>query len=195
MCLQIIFHLQTMFQIAKEAVGLAQPLCFAGVQQMILNQLFQSGQRLRRLQKVECAPRGSPAAIGPRIQSRVCRRGRAFDVAMNLAGFDDFLFDAVFHGGDFRQEPFVQRTRIAEGWTISRNSAPSDSSPATVRALDQHHAFPGLAPLHIISLIIAERACERAAVAFRAQTQVDAIERAFRGRPGQFGNKSLGEAL
>ena len=43
-----------------------------------------------------------------------------FDVAIDFATFDDFVFDALFDGGDFVQGAFADGTGVAKGRRLDR---------------------------------------------------------------------------
>ena len=73
---------------------------------LILVEFLQRRQRLRALQK----------RIAARVENLQCLRDEfdfanaaaaQFDVAIEFAGFDDFVLDALFHRGNFLQSTFA----------------------------------------------------------------------------------------
>ena len=71
----------------------------------------------------------------------------------NSPGLDDLVLDAIFDCGHFAQDALVDRTRVAERLDHLQKFSAQGRVSRDGAGLDQHHPFPGLAPLGIIVLV------------------------------------------
>ena len=168
-----------MLHVAQEAVGIRE---FPGVgfgQQMVLHHFFQRRQRLGILQE------GNP----PRLQQLQClddefdfanSAASQLDVAIDFARLHHFVFNAQFRLGDFAQNPFAKRPRIAERLEHLEEFRGQRLVAGDTPGLDEHHPLPGLAPLRVIILVTAERTRQRAGVPLGPQAQVDPVKCSLR---------------
>src|SRR5437870_1640304 len=106
MGLQIAFHLQTVFHVAQEAIGSGQQVGFFSGKQLILNQLFKRRKRLRYLEERVTARMKQLQRLGDEFDLAYAASAK-LDVSLELASFQDFIFNALFDSGDFVQDAFV----------------------------------------------------------------------------------------
>ena len=177
MRLQVMLHLQTMFDVAQEAIGGGQRLRFHRRQELVLRQLLQYRQGLPSLQKRQ--PAGVEQLLGLDNEFNFTNAAASqLDIAVDLTGLDHLGFEARFHGGYFAPDICPDGTRVAERLDHFQKFRRKRKVAGDAPGLHQHHSFPGLAPLRVEILVTAERARQRTGATFGAQTEVNPKEAA-----------------
>jgi len=192
--LEVTFHLKAVFEAAEEVVGVAQVCGGGGVEEFVLDHFLEGGEGLRILEEGEVSTFKQLQGLDDELDFADTAAAE-FDVTFEFTAPDDFGFDAVFHGGDFAEDLFGQEARVAEGLDHFLELAGECGIAGDAPGFDEHHAFPGLAPLGVVVLVAGEGSGEGAGVAFRAEAEVDPVEGAVGGKAGEFGDQVFDEAL
>ena len=118
-----------------------------------------------------------------------------FHIATEFMAANNLGLDALFHGGDLAEHPFGDETRVTEGLDHFQEFMGEGGVAGDAAGLDQHHAFPGLAPLSIVVFVAGQRPCQGPVFAFGSQPEIDPVEGAFRVEAGEFGDEVLDQTL
>ena len=194
MSLAVVLHLEAMLEVAEEDVGLSENARILGGEQFVLDEFLQARQGLGTLEERLAAGMKELEGLGGEFDFADAAAAQ-LHVAVELAGSDDLVFDAVLHGGDFGQHAFVDGARVTEGLDHFEELGGERLAAGDAAGFDEHHALPGLAPLRVIIFVAGERTAERAAVAFGPEAQVDAVKGAFGGHARDLGDEGFGKAI
>ena len=192
--LEIVLHLHPMLDLPQETVGALQILRFASGEQFILSQLPEGRQGLGALQERDASGLEQLRGLGHKFDLADSTAAE-LHIAVELAGPNDLRLEAGFHRRDLAQRPLAQRARVTEGLDHFQEFRGERSVSRHAAGLDQHHALPGLAPLRVEIFVPGETAHERAGVPFRAEPDVNPVEHALGGGPGDLGDEGFRQAL
>ncbi len=187
------FHLEAVLEVAQKEVGGGEGFDVLGAEEAVGGEFFQGWDGGGGLEKGHVAGVEELERLDDELNFADATAAE-FDVALQFAGLDDFVFDAGFHGGDIAQDAGGDGTGITKGLDHFQEFGAQFGVAGDGTGFDQHHAFPGLAPMRVVSLEAVEGTDQGAGGAFGAEAEVNSVKRAFGSQAADFGDDAFGQA-
>ena len=185
MGLAVLVHLEAMFDVAPEPVGVGKTRGIGGRKEAVLGELGEGGEGGGGLEERLASGIEQLEGLGDELDVADAS-ATAFDVAMGVA-LDGLGFESGLGGGDFFEEAFAEGPGVAKRLDRLEEFRAELAIAGDRAGLEEHEAFPRLAPFGVVGFVAVERAGERSGVPLRAEAQVDAVELAVGGDPGDLG--------
>lgn len=189
-----LLHLQAMLEIAKEAVGLGQMGGLGLRQQFVVGEFGEGDQGMGGLEEGQASAVENLEGLGEEFDFTDAATAE-FDITVEGIGAHDLAFDAGLHFGHFGEEGIADGPGIAEGMDGLEEFTGEGGIAGDAPGLEEHHAFPGLAPLGVERFVAGQGAGERALLAFGAEAHIDAEAAAFGAAGGSLLDQGFAEAL
>ncbi len=168
-------HLETVFDVAEEPVGVAEEFGVGFFHEPVADELGEALVGGVGLEKRETAGVEELHRLDDELDFADAAEA-AFDVAVEIGGADDLAFRAELHESDFGKEGGGRVARVAEGVEAFEEFAAEFEVSGDGAGFDESHALPALSGDGVVIFGAGEGADERAAGTFGAEAEIGAEE-------------------